>query len=132
VHGSRPARTNKNFYPSHPTMSEIQLDPLFPNGSFIKENILFWFDFWCFNATFSNISAISWRSVLAVEMEAVLQEWQGSLARSITSQIAHTISTCIIDGFIYRSSRLYKAIYRIANMRSLSVKGVTCEKYNIN
>ena len=27
----------------------------------------FWFDFWCFNATFSNISAISWRPVLTVE-----------------------------------------------------------------
>jgi len=27
----------------------------------------FWFDFWCFYATFSNISAISWRPVLVVE-----------------------------------------------------------------
>jgi hypothetical protein len=26
---------------------------------------------------------------------------------------------------------LYKAIYRIAKMRSLSIKGVTCAKYNI-
>jgi hypothetical protein len=26
-----------------------------------------WFDFWCFNATFSNISAVSWRPVLVVE-----------------------------------------------------------------
>jgi hypothetical protein len=25
------------------------------------------FDFWCFNATFSNISAISWRPLLVVE-----------------------------------------------------------------
>jgi hypothetical protein len=25
------------------------------------------FDFWCFNATFSNISAISWWPVLVVE-----------------------------------------------------------------
>ena len=25
------------------------------------------FDFWCFKATFSNISAISWRPVLVVE-----------------------------------------------------------------
>jgi hypothetical protein len=23
-----------------------------------------WFDFWCFSATFNNISAISWRPVL--------------------------------------------------------------------
>ena len=28
-------------------------------------------DFWCFNATFSNISAISWRSVLVVEEAGV-------------------------------------------------------------
>jgi hypothetical protein len=25
------------------------------------------FDFWCFNATFNNISVISWRPVLVVE-----------------------------------------------------------------
>jgi len=30
-----------------------------------------WFDFWCFNATFSNISAISWRPVLVVEEAGV-------------------------------------------------------------
>jgi len=29
------------------------------------------FDFWCFNATFSNISAISWRPVLVVEKAVV-------------------------------------------------------------
>jgi len=29
--------------------------------------IWFIFYFWCFNATFSNISAISWRPVLVVE-----------------------------------------------------------------
>ena len=28
-------------------------------------------DFWCFNATFSNMSAISWRSVLVVEEAGV-------------------------------------------------------------
>jgi hypothetical protein len=27
----------------------------------------FLFDFWCFDATFSNISAMSWRPVLVVE-----------------------------------------------------------------
>ena len=30
-----------------------------------------WFDFWCFDATFSNISAISWRPVLVVEEAGV-------------------------------------------------------------
>jgi hypothetical protein len=29
------------------------------------------FDFWCFNATFNNISAISWRPVLVVEEAGV-------------------------------------------------------------
>ena len=32
------------------------------------------FDFWCFNATFSNISAISWRPVLVVEEAGVPRE----------------------------------------------------------
>jgi len=31
----------------------------------------FFVDFWCFNATFSNISAISWRPVLVVEEAGV-------------------------------------------------------------
>jgi hypothetical protein len=31
--------------------------------------------FWCFNATFSNISAISWRPVLVVEEAAENQPW---------------------------------------------------------
>ena len=29
------------------------------------------FDFWCFNATFNNISAISWRPVLVVDEAGV-------------------------------------------------------------
>ncbi|CAC9593156.1 hypothetical protein [uncultured Gammaproteobacteria bacterium] len=32
------------------------------------------FDFWCFNTTFSNISAISWRPVLVVEEAEVPRE----------------------------------------------------------
>ena len=35
---------------------------------------LIWFDFWCFNATFNNISAISWQPVLVVEEAGVLWE----------------------------------------------------------
>ena len=31
----------------------------------------FWFDFWYFNSTFSNISTISWRPVLVVEEAGV-------------------------------------------------------------
>jgi len=36
-----------------------------------EEKIWFDFDFWGFNATFSNISAISWRPVLEVEEAGV-------------------------------------------------------------
>jgi hypothetical protein len=35
------------------------------------------FDFWCFNATFNNISAISWRSDLVVEEARVPGENHG-------------------------------------------------------
>jgi len=42
---------------------------LFNNVEFILSD--FDFDFWCFNATFSNISAISWRPVLVVEEAGV-------------------------------------------------------------
>jgi hypothetical protein len=38
---------------------------------FSERLILFIFYFWCFNATFSNISAISWRPVLVVEETGV-------------------------------------------------------------
>ena len=37
------------------------------NGKFDFYFFYFGFEFWCFNATFSNISAISWRPVLVVE-----------------------------------------------------------------
>jgi hypothetical protein len=37
----------------------------------IAENDFDLIDFWCFNATFSNISAISWRPVLVVEEAGV-------------------------------------------------------------
>jgi hypothetical protein len=40
----------------------------------IAENYFDLIDFWCFNATFSNISAISWRSVLLVEETEVPEE----------------------------------------------------------
>jgi hypothetical protein len=33
----------------------------------ISDQGLILIDFWCFNATFNNISAISWRPVLMVE-----------------------------------------------------------------
>jgi hypothetical protein len=37
-----------------------------PNSNIIEEMDLI-FDFWCFNAAFSNISVISWRPVLVME-----------------------------------------------------------------
>ena len=43
-------------------------DPFF---SFSVLGLIFDFDFWCFNATFSNISVISWRPILVVEEAGV-------------------------------------------------------------
>ena len=40
------------------------------NSSYIL-NVIVWFDFCVFNATFNNISAISWRPVLVVEEDGV-------------------------------------------------------------
>ena len=41
------------------------------NSDFPIRFDLIWFDFWCFNATFSKISAISWQPVLVVEEAGV-------------------------------------------------------------
>ena len=38
---------------------------------FYLHMIWFWFDFWCFSAAFSNISAISWQPVLLVQEAGV-------------------------------------------------------------
>jgi hypothetical protein len=38
------------------------------SGVYISQLIFYLIYFWCFNATFSNISAISWRPVLVVEV----------------------------------------------------------------
>jgi hypothetical protein len=46
-------------------------------GISFMDRTLIWFDFWCFSATFNNISAISWRTVLVVD-EGVAQ-WVRSL-----------------------------------------------------
>jgi hypothetical protein len=55
---------------------------IFREDAIILLYIWFWFDFWCFNATFSNISAISWRPVLVVEEAGVPGEnhrpWAGN------------------------------------------------------
>jgi hypothetical protein len=40
----------------------------------IHPEFVFHIYFWCFNATFSNISAISWRPVCVVEEGGVLGE----------------------------------------------------------
>ena len=39
---------------------------------YLRNNrLILMIDFWCFNATFNNISAISWRTVLVVEEAGV-------------------------------------------------------------
>jgi hypothetical protein len=37
----------------------------------LTHDLILIFDFWCFNTTFNNISAISWRPVLVVEEAGV-------------------------------------------------------------
>jgi hypothetical protein len=43
-------------------------------------------DFWCFNATFNNISAISWQPVLVVEEAGVPREKRRILILICTSK----------------------------------------------
>ena len=59
---------NKQLNPWH-KMEIVDIQTL--TGS--KYDGWLWFDFWCFNATFSTISVISWRPVLVVE-EAEYQD----------------------------------------------------------
>ena len=42
----------------------------------MSDSLIDFIDFWCFKATFSNISAISWRPVLVVEEAGVPGENQ--------------------------------------------------------
>jgi hypothetical protein len=53
--------------------------------SIYHDNRDFDFDFWCFNATFSNISAISWQPVVMVEEAEV----SGETHRPVASQWFH-------------------------------------------
>ena len=48
-------------------ITKFRIQTLLP----IKSLVDFDFDFWCFNATFNNISTISWRPVLVVEEAGV-------------------------------------------------------------
>ena len=50
----------------------------------LRYSWLIWFDFWCFNATFNNISTISCRPVLVVEEAEVLGENDRPWANFIT------------------------------------------------
>jgi len=48
-------------------MNEYNFDCIIASiNEFVSFSNWFDFDFWCFNATFNNISVISWRPVLAV------------------------------------------------------------------
>jgi hypothetical protein len=50
------------FYAGNPVASTNKTE---------HHDIMIYFYFWCFNATFSNISAISWQPVLLVEEAGV-------------------------------------------------------------
>ena len=66
------------------TCQKYTLVFLMVNNSWMCVAFFRWFDFdfWCFNATFSSISAISWRSVLVVEEFRVPGENHRPLARN--------------------------------------------------
>jgi hypothetical protein len=57
---------SSNHYPLSPFQASMNCHL----NSICKKNDLI-FDFWCFNATFNNISAISWRPLLVVEEAGV-------------------------------------------------------------
>ena len=44
-------------------------------------------DFWCFNSTFSNISAISWRPVLVMEEAGVPEENHRPMSKQLVNFI---------------------------------------------
>ena len=73
--------------------------------------MIFWF--WCFNATFSNISAISWRPVLVVEEAGVPEENHRPLGKQPVSFI-----TCGCE-----SSAPFLVIYK-ANPRCIGDKKI--------
>ena len=78
--------SSKNIFSSLESFQRLQLlnkhlvasnfsKKLFFPPLFSRSILLIWLiDFWCFNATFSNISAISWRPVLVVEEAGVSEE----------------------------------------------------------
>jgi hypothetical protein len=65
----------KKEWPRNIELSYVSTDVQTLSHDFINQkNDDFYFLFLLFNATFSNISAISWRSVLVVEEAGVLEE----------------------------------------------------------
>jgi hypothetical protein len=68
------------------------------SGSYLTRKTLWmvWFGLWCFNTTFNNISAISWRSVLLLgetavpgeNRRSVASDWQ-TLSHNIVSSTPH-------------------------------------------
>ena len=70
--------------------------------SIYHDKIDFDFDFWCFIATFSNISAISWRPVLEVEEAGI----PGKEPPTICKQLVNVI-ICGCE-----SSALFFVIYK--------------------
>ena len=65
--GDGSQETTHRSFPAHPNVAEYwYMYPLNVGLSGYDKDLID-FDFWCFNATFNNISAISWRPVLVVE-----------------------------------------------------------------
>ena len=62
-------------------------------------------DFWCFNATFNNISAISWRPVLVVEEAAVPGKKPPTMGKQLESFITCGCESSAPFFVIYKAGR---------------------------
>jgi hypothetical protein len=97
--------------------------------SIITFHLLVWFGLWVFNATFNNISVISWRSVLLVEETGVPGEkywpvashWQ-TLSHKVVSSTPHlgrfSNSTLVVIGTDCIGS--YKSNYHTITTRRVA------------
>jgi hypothetical protein len=63
------------------------------------------FDFWCFNVTFNNISAISWRPVLVVEEAGVPGENPPTMGKQLVSFITCGCESSAPFFVIYKAGR---------------------------
>jgi hypothetical protein len=70
----------------------------------LRFDLIFVF-FWCFNATFNNISAISWRPVLAVEEAGSTRREPPTMGKQLVSFITCGCESSAHFFVIYKAGR---------------------------